>query len=167
MRILFFITVGMLAACSNKAPPAEIVAADALTPGEYAMISTVTAFRSTDGATPLSKAKVGDVLETRACVAADGTLDPTIFAEDGGKCKATNSYVRGGRMSLQLDCARPDAPGQVMPAVDGKFTADQFEGTATTTTYLKGFGDYVLTRTIAGKRVGACPPAAPAALAKA
>ena len=163
MRILGIVAVVMLTACSSEAPPpAAVEAAKSLTPGEYAMTSTVTAFRSTDGATPLSKAKVGDILETKACVAADGTLDPAIFAEDEATCKATNSYVRDGRMSLQLSCTRPDAPGQVMPGVDGKFTADQFEGTATTTTYLTGYGDYVLTRTVTAKRVGECPPAAPA-----
>jgi len=164
MRILGIAAAGMLAACSSETPlgNAPVEAAAVLTPGEYAMTSTVTAFRSTDGATPLSKAKVGDVVETKACVAADGTLDPAIFAAAGEKCTATNSYIRDGRMSLQLSCTRPDAPGQIMPGMDGKFSADQFEGTATTTTYLTGPGDYTLTRTVAAKRVGDCPPAAPA-----
>ena len=159
MRKWGIVAVGMLAACSSEAPPVEVEAAKALMPGEYAMTSTITAFRSTDGATPASKAKVGDVAVTKACVAADGTLDPAIFAEPGDTCKATNSYISDGRMSLQLSCTRPGAPGQIMPGVDGKFTADQFEGTATTTTYLTGPGDYALTRTISAKRVGDCPPA--------
>jgi hypothetical protein len=159
MRIFAILAVGLLAACSSEAAPDDTPAATAaaLTPGEYAMTSTITAFRSTDGATPLSKAKLGDVSETKACVAPDGTLDPAIFAEAGDTCTATNSYVREGRMSIQLSCTRPDAPGQIMPGVDAKFTADTFEGKATTTTYLKGFGDYALTRTIAAKRVGDCP----------
>lgn len=164
MRIFAIVAAGLLAACSSEAPNADAPAetAAALKPGEYAMTSTITAFRSTDGATPLTKAKLGDVTETKACVAADGTLDPVIFAEAGDSCTATTSYVRGGRMSMQLSCTRPNVPGQIMPGVDAKFTADGFEGTATTTTYLKGFGDYALTRTIAAKRVGECPPAAPA-----
>jgi len=164
MRILGIVAFGLLAACSSEAPPADAPAetAAALKSGEYAMTSTITAFRSTDGATPLTKAKLGDVFETKACVAADGTLDPAIFAEAGDKCTATNSYIRGGRISMQLSCTRPSVPGQIMPGVDATFTADTFEGTATTTTYLKGFGDYALTRTIAAKRVGDCP-----ALAKA
>ena len=162
MRIIAIVAAGMLAACSSEAPPAAVETAGKLTPGEYAMTSTVTAMRSTTGATPLTKAKVGDTWVTRACVAADGTLDPAIFAEDNGKCSATNSYVSNGRMSLQLSCTRPDAPGQIMPALDGTFTADQFKSTATTTTYLTGEGDYALTRTVAGKRVGECPPVAPA-----
>lgn len=162
MRNLAIVAAFMLAACSSEAPPAEVEIAKALAPGEYAMTSTVSAFRSTEGPTPLSKAKIGDMLVTKACVAADGTLDPAIFAEAGETCKATNSYVREGRMSLQLSCTRPDAPGQIMPSVDGKFTADHFEGTATTTTYLTGPGDYALTRTITADRVGDCPPAASA-----
>jgi len=163
MRNWPIIAAALLAACSSEAPPpAEVEAAKSLAPGEYAMTSTVTAFRSTDGATPLSKAKVGDMLVTKACVAADGSLDPAIFAALGEKCSATNSYMRGGRMSLQLSCTRPDAPGQIMPGVDATFTADHFEGSATTTTYLAGPGDYTLSRNIAAKRVGDCPPAAPA-----
>ncbi len=161
MRIFAILAMGMVAACSGEAAPSEAVAetAASLKPGEYAMTSTVTAFRSTDGATPLTKAKLGAVTETKACVAADGTLDPAIFAEAGDSCTSTNSYIRGGRMSMQLSCTRPSAPGQIMPGVDATFTADAFEGTATTTTYLTGFGDYALTRTIAAKRVGDCPPA--------
>ena len=162
MRYLGFAAALMLAACSGEAPPAAVEVAKSLAPGEYAMTSTVTVFRSTDGTPPLSKDKVGDMLVTKACVAADGTLDPAIFAEGTDKCTATDSYMRGGRMSLQLSCTRPDAPGQIMPGVDGKFTADHFEGTATTTTYLTGPGDYTLTRTVTAKRIGECPPAAPA-----
>ena len=164
MRILSIVAMGLLAACSSEAPPADAPAktAAALTPGEYAMTSTITAFRSTDGATPLTKSKLGAVTETKACVAADGALDPAIFAEAGDSCTATNSYSRGGRINMQLSCTRPGAPGQILPAVDAKYTADAFEGTATTTTYLQGYGDYALTRTIKGKRVGDCPPAAPA-----
>lgn len=161
MRILVIVAVGMLAACGSEAPPADAPAeaAAALKSGEYAMTSTITAFRSTDGATPLTKTKLGDVFETKACVAADGTLDPAIFAAADETCKATNTYVSNGRMSIQMSCTRPGAPGQIMPAAEGTFTAEQFEGTATTTTYLAGFGDYALTRTIAAKRVGDCPPA--------
>jgi len=164
MRNWGIIAVGLLAACSSEAPPSDAPAeaAKSLMPGEYAMTSTVTAFRATDGTTPASKAKVGDLAVTKACVAPDGTLDPAIFAAIGEKCSATNAYIRGGRMSLQLSCTRPDVPGQIMPGVDGTFTADHFEGTSTTTTYLTGPGDYALTRTITAKRVGDCPPAAPA-----
>jgi len=163
MRIVAIVAAGMLAACSSEAPPGEAPAetATALTPGEYEMTSKVTSFRATEGA-PVSKAKVGDSFVTRACVAADGTLDPAIFAEDEGKCTATNSYIRGGRLSMQLSCTRPDAPGQIMPGVEGKFTADRFDGTATTTTYLTGPGDYALTRTVTAKRIGECPPVAAA-----
>jgi hypothetical protein len=159
LRILGIIAVGLLAACSSEAPPKEVEAAKSLTPGEYAMTSKITAFRSTDGTTPASKAKVGDMFETRACVAADGTLDPAIFAAAGEKCRATNVYSSDGRMSLQMSCTRPNVPGQIMPAAEGTFTADQFEGTATTTTYLGESGNYALTRTISAKRVGECPPA--------
>ncbi|HMI39857.1 MAG TPA: DUF3617 family protein [Sphingomicrobium sp.] len=160
MRILGIAAVLALAACSNSAPPpAEVVEAKSLTPGEYAMTSKITAFRSTDGATAASKAKIGDTFETKACVAADGTLDPAIFAVANEKCGATNVYASDGRMSIQMSCSSPDYPGQIMPAIDGKFTADHFEGTSTTTTYLTGPGDYALSRTVSATRTGECPPA--------
>lgn len=158
MRLWAIAAVGLLAGCSDGAPQGakKAAKADALQAGEYVMTAKVTALRSTDGTTPLTQLKLGDENVIKGCIAADGALDPALFAETGDACTATNSYVRGGKLSVQLSCAREGAPGQVLPAVDGQFTADSFDGTVVTITYLTGPGDYSLTRSVTAKRVGEC-----------
>ena len=86
---------------------------------------------------------------------ADGTIDPKAFAEGDESCTALDSYMRNGRMSLQYKCSR--GSDQMTQLVDGDFKADSFEAKVTTSTYFAGSGDYELTRTFTGKRVGDCP----------
>lgn len=165
MRIFAVVATGLLAACSSEAPPAEAPAetAKALTPGEYEVSAKIEMLRSTDGATPATKAKLGDPpVLARACVAADGTMEPMMFGEAGDECKAENAYARNGRLNLQLSCTREGAPGQVLQTINGSFTSESFVAEATTGTYFTGLGDYSMKRTLAGKRVGDCPPAPPA-----
>ena len=162
MRILAIVATGLLAACSSEAPPADAPAesAKALTPGEYEVSGKIEMLRSTDGATPATKAKLGDPpVLARACVAADGTMEPMMFGEAGDECKAENAYARNGRLNLQLSCTREGAPGQVLQTINGSFTADGFVAEATTGTYFTGPGDYSMKRTLAGKRVGNCAAA--------
>lgn len=161
--ILGLAAAGLLAACSDdsatQAKPDE-AKADALKPGEYEVTAKVDEIHSTDKTTPATASKVADPAKvTRTCVPADGTIDPATFAEAQEKCFASDSYMRGGRMSLQYKCNR--AGEQVSQLVDGNFTADSFTGKVMTATYLSGSGDYEMTRTMTGKRVGECP-AAPA-----
>lgn len=155
---------GLLAGCSgDTAPkPAEAKAA-ALQPGEYEITAQIDEVRSTDKTTPVTKAKAGDPPTTRrACVAAAGGIAPEAFADAGDKCTESSSYLRNGRLSLQLTCNRP-GKGQVMQLADGDFKADSFEAKLKTATYFAGPGDYEMSRTISGKRVGDCPAAEPAA----
>ncbi len=156
---------GLLAACSDDGAnqPKEEARAEALKPGEYEITAKVDSLRSVDNSTPATTAKAGDAAKvTRTCVPADGTIDPSAFAEADEKCTASESYMRGGRMSLQLKCIRAGTR-QLMQGVDGTFTADSFTGTVQTSTFFSGPGDYEMTRTITGKRVGDCPPAEKAA----
>ena len=46
-----------------------------------------------------------------------------------------------------------------MQLADGDFKADSFEAKLKTATYFAGPGDYEMTRTMTGKRVGECPAA--------
>ena len=46
-----------------------------------------------------------------------------------------------------------------MPAMNGSFKADSFEGEITTLTYFVEDGDYRLIRKVTAKRVGDCPAA--------
>jgi Protein of unknown function (DUF3617) len=150
----------LLTACSDdSATSAKSAAepAEALRPGEYEVTAKVDALRSTDKTVPKTAAKASAVTVTRTCVPADGSLNPATFAEAGEKCTASDTYLRRGRMSLQYKCNRAgDIATQMM---DGSFTADSFTGKVTTATYFSGSGDYAMTRTMTGKRIGECPAA--------
>ena len=160
--ILGLAAAGLLAACSGDTAqePKEEARAASLQPGEYEVTDKVDEVRSTDNTTPATAMKVAAAGEasptTRICVGADGALDPKIFAEAGDKCTPTGSYMRGGRLSFQLNCTRP-GKGGLSQLVDGKFTADSFEASVTSSTYFSGPGDYSLSRTLTGRRVGDCP----------
>ncbi|MBA3512577.1 DUF3617 family protein [Sphingomonas sp.] len=168
MMILGVAAAGLLAACSDDtAKEAKKEAkAEALQPGEYEVTQRVDAVRSTDNTTPATALKAtadGEAGSTsRVCVAADGAIDPKFFAEARDQCAPTSSYMRGGRLSIQLNCTRA-GKGGLTQTVDGKFTADSFEATVTSSTYFSGPGDYTLLRTLTGRRVGDCPASQPAA----
>ena len=84
----------------------------------------------------------------------------------GDECTPSSTYMRGGRMSLQFNCKRPKR-GQLTQLVDGNFTATSFEAKVITSSYFEGPGDYSMTRTLSGTRVGDCPAAQPAGTAAA
>lgn len=149
-----------LAGCSDGAPQQQQEEAQesaALSPGLYEATWTVSELRSTDKTDPATKLTQGATGSTQACVQPGPTIDPALFAEGSDKCTPSNSYTRGGRISMQMDCRRPGDAGQVMQSVTGKSTAESFEGEVSTTTYLAGAGDYSMTRTFTGRRVGECP----------
>jgi hypothetical protein len=151
---------GLLAGCSAEpAPKPEDAQAVELKSGEYEISAKVDEVRSTDKTTPATKAKAGDPPAVRrACIAAGGGIATEAFADAGDKCAESSSYLRNGRLSQQLTCSRP-GHGQVMQLADGGFKADSFEAKLTTATYFAGPGDYQMTRTFTGKRVGDCPAA--------
>ena len=161
MRTIFLglAAAGLLAGCSSEpAPKPEEAKAAALQPGEYEITAKIDEIHSTDKTTPVTKAKAGDPPTTRrACVAAGGTIAPQAFSDAGDKCAVSSSYIRGGRLSVQLTCSQPN--GQIMHLADGNFKADSFEAKLKTATYFAGAGDYEMTRTMSGKRVGECPAA--------
>ena len=149
----------VLAGCSEEAPQQQEDRQQraALTPGEYEASWTVTQLGSTDESTPATAVAEDATGTTRACVAEGGEIAPALFAEAGDECSATSSFVRNGRISLQLECRRPDQQGQVLQSVNGTTTAEGFEAEVSTTTYFSGEGDYEMTRTVTGRRVGDCP----------
>ena len=131
-----------------------------LQPGEYELSTLVEQVRSTDDSTPATELKAGTpATVTRACVAAGGAVDPAMFAEAEDKCSVTDTYVRNGRMSVQLKCTRAGKGGNVMQLVDGDFKADSFEATVLGSTGFAGPGDYETTRKVTARRVGDCPVA--------
>ena len=158
----------MMAACRAEKPaPAQEEAADALTPGLYEVTSEVTALASTDKTTPSTKLKQGDKTTVKACVGADGTPAPELFAEAAAdKCELKNDYIHYGRLSAQYSCKREGKRGEVMPAMMGSFTRDSFEGEITQLTYFIEDGDYRMTRKVSAKRIGDCPAGGAGAPAK-
>jgi len=164
MRGLILLPLLLAAACSgggeeNKAAEA----ADSLQAGQWEMSSEVSAFRSTDKATPALKAVAGDKASVPACIEAGKEDKPPaeMFAGLGYECDYKDRYISGGRINLSLECEREALEGKVMVSVQGTYKGDSFEGTSTATSFLPGDGDFVMNSKISGRRTGpAC--AAPA-----
>ena len=151
----------LLTACGSQQPaaPAAEEAPATLAAGLYEVSAEVTQLASTDNTTPATKLKQSDKLTTRACVTADGKPEPELLAENGDNCEIKNSYVRNGRMTAEMSCSRDGKSGSVMPAMNGSFGKDAFEGDITTLTYFVDDGDYRMTRKVSARRVGDCPAA--------
>ena len=153
----------LLGGCGDDAPVKNETetAAVSLEPGQYQADWKVASLRIVDkndtAATNLKQDATGT---TTACVASDGTIDPALFAEDGDTCTVGNSYVRNGRLQMDLTCTREGASGQVRQSVNGTFTANAIDAEVSTSTYLSGYGDYAMTRAFTAKRLAECPPAA-------
>jgi len=149
----------LVTACSEEAPVQKKEETPAsLAGGQYEASWKVASLQSVDKTTPATNLKRDASGTTLACIAADGTIDPALFAEDGDSCRAKNPYVRNGRIGLDLTCKREGTSGEVRQSVSGTFKADTLDAEVSTTTYLSGAGDYAMTRTISAKRVGECPP---------
>ena len=148
-----------LGACSDEAPQQNNQAQErqSLTPGLYEASWTVSEVRSTDKTDPATKLTVGASGDAKGCVEDGPVIDMALFAEGSDKCTPTTSYTRGGRINIQMQCTRPEEAGPVMQTVTGTSTAEGFQGEISTSTYLTGFGDYSMIRTVTGKRVGECP----------
>lgn len=148
-----------LAGCSDEAPQQQNQAQQkaALIPGLYEASWTVSELRSTDKTDPATKLTVGATGKAEACIQEGPLIDLELFAEGDDECRPSNSYVRGGRINIQMQCKRPDEAGPVMQTMTGTSTAEGFQGEISTSTYLTGFGDYSMVRTVSGKRVGDCP----------
>lgn len=161
MRILIAaVPLLLLAACSDDAPVKKPVAeVKQMTAGEYEITGKVTALASTDNTTPKTNLKIGDTTVAKGCVAADGTIAPTLFAEAGDVCKTVSNYVSGGLMNTQVSCTRKGNHGFVTSTAAGSFTADTLTAELTSATAFVGDGDYSMARQITGKRIGNCPAA--------
>lgn len=147
-----------LAACSEDAPQQNKAQPKAaLAPGLYEASWSVTEIRSTDKTDPATKLTVGATGKAEACIQQGPVIDLELFAEGDDECKPSNSYVRGGRINIQMQCKRPNEAGPIMQTVTGTSTADGFQGEISTSTYLTGFGDYSMRRSVTGRRIGDCP----------
>lgn len=160
MRVIIIAAAaGLVASCGNSAnEKAEAQAtAAALQPGEYALTWSAvdkgpSADKSASAAKPVTAADFPD----RACVSADGTIDPAAFGNKSDQCHTVNSYVREGTVNVQVGCAR-EGKGEVSQIASGSFTdADNFDATVETSTSFTGGGGYTMTRQLTAKRIGQC-----------
>ena len=169
MRSLTILAACSLAACSGGGGEEEKKAeapAATMEAGQWQTQFEVTAHRTTDKTEPALKAAVGDKETGSACIAAgsEATPPPALFAGPGYDCSYKSSYIRNGRINASLKCSRAGMPGEIMMSVDGSYTGTSFEGTASTTTYLVGNGDFASTRKISGRKTGpTCAAEEPAA----
>jgi hypothetical protein len=169
MRALLIVPFCLAAtACSGGDDGAnQAAAAPATLPaGTWQTEFEVTGFRSTDKTTPALKAAVGDKEQASSCVqeAERATPPPTLFAGAGYACTYQNSYVRDGMINATIACTRPELKGQINMSIQGSYTADSFEATVDSTSFLPGPGDFTMSRKLKGKLTpGACQPAPAAA----
>jgi hypothetical protein len=159
MRFLIIVPLCLAAACSGGGgaeKKTDDEAAATMQSGQWQVTSEVTAFRSTDKATPALKAAVGDKASAPACIEAGKEDKPpaAMFAGAGYKCDYKDSYIRSGRITASLDCQRDSLEGHIFMTIDGSYKGDSFEGTSSVTSYLSGDGDFAMSSKISGRRTG-------------
>lgn len=167
MRAWIMVPLCLVAACSDGASDekkGEEAAAAAMQAGQWQIDSDVTAFRSTDKATPALKANVGDKATAASCIEAgkEDKPPPEMFAGAGYECEYKDRYMRSGRINVSLECERDALEGKILMTVEGSSKAEGFEATANANSLLSGDGDFAMTTKLTGRRTGASC-AAPAA----
>jgi hypothetical protein len=157
MRKMMLLSLGLVAACSEPAEEkkAEGPVAAVFGAGQWEASFETTDFRSTDGKTPIVTAKVGDKATAPACVTAGAEDKPAaaLFVGEGYDCTYGTTYIRGGRVNAQLTCTRA-GKGPIGFSASGTSTADTFEGTVDTVSYLPGDGDFQMSRKVTARRTG-------------
>ncbi|MBB3764514.1 DUF3617 domain-containing protein [Sphingomicrobium lutaoense] len=163
MKRMMIVLAGLgVAACDGApAPASEENApkqkAELLEPGLYEVSVTVDKLASADGAEPATPLEAGQELTKQVCVASEGISTPALYAEGDDDCALRNPYVRPGRFQSDLRCTRSGVSGQVNLSANGTYEAESFETDVRTLTALASTGDYAMSRTVTGRRVGDCP----------
>jgi len=150
------------AACGGAPEEKKAEEAPAQLPaGTWTVGSEITALRSLDKTPPAIKAAVGDKDGITVCVPkATREPPPAMFAGTGYTCVYKSAYIKEGMLNATIDCRRPEIDGAIMMSVQGSYTATGFTGTADTTAYLPGAGDFAMSRKLSATvKPGACTPA--------
>lgn len=166
MRLFILTPFLVLAACSEGEQPAKKEADAApkqLAAGQWEMISEVTKVTQRDKGSPAFKESEGTKKTVSSCLAEADLKkpQPAFFIGEEMDCTTRDAYMSRGRANVTLACKKAGLPGDIATVVNGTYTADTFEGTATTETSLLGEGDVKIEATLAGRRTGECS-AAPA-----
>lgn len=147
------------AACGGAPDEKKAEGPPALFPaGTWTASSEVTAIRSLDKTPPAIKAAVGDKDTAEACVEKPTQEPPAaLFSGTGYTCTYKSAYMKDGLVNAAIDCRRKDVEGSIMMTIQGNYTATGFTGTADTTAYLPGPGDFAMSRKISATvKPGAC-----------
>jgi hypothetical protein len=167
MRLLILTPFLVLAACSEAEQPAKTDAQaethKQLPAGQWEMTREVTKVTQRDESAPAIKETEGSKSTINSCLAeADGKRpQPAFFVGEEMDCTSRDVYIARGRANVTLACKMAGIPGEIATIVNGTYTADAFEGTATTETSLVGEGDVKIDAKLTGRRTGECT-AAPA-----
>ena len=149
----------LLASCGGEAPKEEAATKPptAMPMGAWEVTATVAKLQSTDNSTPATKRKQGETWTRKACLAKPEDLAKLLLPE-GENCTAVSNYARQGRINSAFTC-RVAGKGDHTPTVAGLYTADTFEAEVSTASMFSGDGDYQMTETMQGKRLGDCAAA--------
>ena len=167
MRATMLLPLLMLAACSGEKQAPEKAehdpAAEHIGAGQWEVTTEVTKVTQRDKGTPALKMPQGTKMVTSSCVSEADVKQPpaAMFVPEGFDCEYRDSYMSGGRINLTLQCTREGLSGDIPIAINGNYTAETLEATATAETRLSGEGDVKMDTKITGRRTGACT-AAPA-----
>jgi len=162
MRALALLPLLFVASCGDSAAENKAAAAaEALSPGQWALTSRVTRFRNTDQGRARIDTPVGTSATQSLCVAPGGRLPTELFSGEGFTCTYATYYARAGHANVSLYCHREGLSGDIPMTVDGTFTADSINLHRNLRTILSTDGDVEIDADIAGHRTGACTPAAP------
>ena len=166
MRSLILVPFCLAAAACGGAeePKKKEEAAKTMEAGQWETVFEVTSHRSTDGKTPVVKAKAGDRTTAQTCIgeAEKAKPSPALFAGEGYECQYKSSHISGGRILAELSCNRPGTKGEILMTVDGDYTATGFTGTVTTNSFLPGDGDFFMSSKMTGRKTGGtCQAEAP------
>ena len=158
MRKLAFVTLMVLAACSEEKAQPENKAALAIQPGQWETTIEMAKMAMADKTE--SPVKDGTKTTASACVTAEQVAkpEPTLFAGSAGTCKYDNFYMSAGRFNASMTCQEPGFKGNVVSNVDGNYTATSFETSVSSATYT-GNSDFSRTTKVTGRRVAeTCAP---------
>jgi hypothetical protein len=165
MRLFILTPFLVLAACSEgeQQPKKDADAPKQLSAGQWEMTSEVTKVTQRDQGTPAFKETVGGKKTVSSCLAEADLKkpQPAFFVGEDMDCISRDVYMSRGRANVTLSCKKAGLPGEIATIVNGTFTADSFEGTATTETSLLGDGDMKIDAKLNGRRTGECTAAAP------
>ncbi len=164
MRHLVLVPLAALAACSGGSEPqkqeSEAAPVEQMSAGQWEMTTEVTKLTQRDQGAPALKMPQGSKTSRSVCIGEGEVKQPPagLFVPEELECTYRDSYISGGRVNATLACSREGLRGNIGTIVNGSFTADTIEATATTETSLSGDGDVRIDAKLTGRRTGDCTP---------